>query len=160
MPRTPNLKLVGGSICIQANISHTIEKLKINPENIIPVSFKRKLAYKGHYIEQVINKEKVFKWLSFLRLNNPLYKNIIIDETEVNDEIDIMSEKLISELVTYDEYRVLKDQLVEKRESEESKITEDLIKQQDLSDSEDDDEGSGVDAKTEALGNGSKDLIK
>jgi hypothetical protein len=160
VPRTPNLKLVGGSICIQANISHTIEKLKINPENIIPVSFKRKLAYKGHYIEQVINKEKVFKWLSFLRLNNPLYKNIIIDETEVNDEIDIMSEKLISELVTYDEYRVLKDQLVEKRESEESKITEDLIKQQDLSDSEDDDEGSGVDAKTEALGNGSKDLIQ
>ena len=73
MSRTPNLKLIGGSICIQANISHTIEKLQINPENII------------------------------------------INETEINDEIDIMSDRLISELVSYDEYRVLKDQLDEKK---------------------------------------------
>jgi hypothetical protein len=159
VPRTPNLKLVGGSICIQANISHTIEKLQINPENIIPVSFKRKQTYRGHYMEQVVNKEKVFEWLSFLRLNNPLYKNIIINETEVNDEIDLMSEKLISELVTYDEYRVLKDQLAEKKVTEEEKITEDLLKQQDLSDSEGDDKDSGVDAIPEALGNGSKDFI-
>ena len=68
-------------------------------------------------MEQVINKEKVFSWLSFLRLNNPLYRNIIINETEVNDEIDIMSDRLISELVSYDEYCVLKDQLDEKKES-------------------------------------------
>jgi hypothetical protein len=47
VPRTPNLKLVGGSICIQANVSHSIERLQITPENIIPVSFKRKLTYKA-----------------------------------------------------------------------------------------------------------------
>ena len=148
VPRTPNLKLVGGSICIQANLSHSIERLKINPENIIPVSFKRKLTYTGFYMEQVINKEKVFKWLAFLKRNNPLYENIKLNETEVNDEIDIMSNQLISELVTYDEYRVLKDQLNEKKRSEENIITEDVIKQQDSSDSEDDDEA--VDA-VEAL---------
>ena len=150
VPRTPNLKLVGGSICIQANISHSIERLKINPENIIPVSFKRKLTYKGFYMEQVINKEKVFKWLSFLKRNNPLYENIKLNETEVNDEIDIMSNQIISELVTYDEYRVLKDQLNEKKGSEANKITEDLIAQQDSSDSEEEHEDLAVDA-VEAL---------
>jgi hypothetical protein len=59
VPRSPNLKLVGGCIFIQANIPHTIERLHLNPENIIPISFKRKLSYTGHYMEQVINKSKV-----------------------------------------------------------------------------------------------------
>ena len=152
VPRTPNLKLVGGSVCIQANVSHSIERLQINPENIIPVSFKRKLIYKGYYMEQVVNKEKIFEWLLFLKQNNPLYENITINETEINDEIDLMDEQLISELVTYDEYRLLKDQLDEKKASEEKIITEDLVTQQDLSDSDtDDDENSGVDALTEAI---------
>ena len=39
-----------------------------------------------------------------------------MNETEVNDEINIMSDRLISELVSYDEYCVLKDQLDEKKE--------------------------------------------
>jgi hypothetical protein len=41
-------------------------------------------------MEQVVNKEKVFEWLLFVKRNNPLNENIIINETEVNDEIDIM----------------------------------------------------------------------
>ena len=56
----------------------------------------------------------------------------------------------MSELVTYDEFRVFKDQLNEKKGSEENKITEDLIKQQASSDSEDDDDNEEVDA-VEAL---------
>ena len=56
-----------------------------------------------------------------------------------------MSDRLISELVSYDEYGVLKEQL------DVSKITEDVMTQQDLSDSEDDNKGSTVDAFTEAL---------
>ena len=154
VPCSPNLKLIGGSVCNQANVSHSIERLKINPENIIPVSFKRKLTYKGYYLEQVVNKEKVYQWLVFLKKNNPLYKNITINETEVNDEIDLMDEMLLSELVTYDEYRLLKNQLDEKQQSEGKKITEDLITQQGSSDSDDDEddvEGAGVDAKTEAI---------
>ena len=115
VPRSPNLKLVGGSVCIQANICHTVERLKIKAENIIPISFKRKLAYTGHYLEQVINKSKVLLWLNFLQKNNPLYKNIVVSDENVKDEIDIMEEKLISELVSFDEYRILKEQLAEKK---------------------------------------------
>ena len=54
VPRSPNLKLIGGSVCIEADINHTVRRLQINPENIVPVSFKRKLAYTGYYLEQVI----------------------------------------------------------------------------------------------------------
>ena len=152
VPRSPNLKLVGGSVCIQANICHTVERLKIKAENIIPISFKRKLAYTGHYLEQVINKSKVLLWLNFLQKNNPLYKNIVVSDENVKDEIDIMEEKLISELVSFDEYRILKEQLAEKKETEENKITKDI--QPYLTDSDEEDEESEseeIDAKTEVL---------
>ena len=59
VPRSPNLKLVGGSVCIEADINHTISRLQINPETIIPVSFKRKLSYTGYYLEQVIKKNQI-----------------------------------------------------------------------------------------------------
>ena len=151
VPRTPNLKMVGSSICIEADITHTIERLQITSDKIIPVSFKRKLAYTGHYLEQVVNKQKIFDWLSFFRLNNSLFKNIAINKTEINDEIDHMSEQLLAELVTYDDYRLLKEQLEENRENEDNKTEEVVMKGEDTSDSEDEDEESVVDALTEEL---------
>ena len=150
VPRSPLFKLIGGSICIQADISHSMERLNINPETIIPVSFRRKLSYKGHYLEQVINKEKVFKWLAFLKENNHLFKDIL-SESKVSEEIDDMSAELMDELVTYDEYRVLKDQLDESKQKEEKIITEDII--EDSSDSEDDEGNALEDVKTEEIGN-------
>ena len=102
-------------------------------------------------MEQVVNKEHIFIWLKYLKKNNPLYENIKINETEINDEIDIMSDQLISELVTYDEFRIYKDLMTEKKGSEENKITEDLIIQEDSSDSEDEKEAADVVDAVEAL---------
>ena len=59
VPRSPNLKLVGGSVCIEADINHTVRRLQINPETIIPVSFKRKLSFSGYYLEQVFQILKI-----------------------------------------------------------------------------------------------------
>ena len=62
-----------------------------------------------------------------------------------------MSAELMDELVTYDEYRVLKDQLDESKQKEEKIITEDII--EDSSDSEDDEGNALEDVKTEEIGN-------
>ena len=110
IPRTPNLKLLGGSVCIQSDLSHTVQRLDINPETIIPVSFKRKLQYEGHYIEQVIDKEKVFQWLSYLKRNNHLYRDVQIDVPKLESQIDKFEDKLLTEMVNYDEKRMSKEQ--------------------------------------------------
>jgi hypothetical protein len=70
-----------------------------------------------------------------------------------------MSEQLLNELVTYDEYRLAKEQLEENRENEDNKTEEVVMKGEDMSDSEDEDEKSVADALTEELGNGSKDFM-
>ena len=53
----------------------------------------------------------------------------------------------------------MKERLEGKRANEDNKTSEDVMKEEDMSDSEDDDEKSGVNAVTEELVNGSKDLI-
>ena len=60
VPRSPNLKLVGGSVCIEADINHTVRRLQINPETIIPVSFKRKLSYTGRAEYFTLFPNKIF----------------------------------------------------------------------------------------------------
>ena len=124
VPRSPNLKLLGGSVCIEADINHTVRRLQINPETIIPVSFKRKLAFSGYYLEQVINKENVFLWLKFLKKNNPFYEGVEVEE--INQQIDKMSSKLLKELVKFDEFRILKQNLDAKKIVEQTQITQDI----------------------------------
>ena len=156
VPRTPNLKLMGGSVCIQANISHTVEKLQIRPENIIPVSFKRKQEYRGHYMEQVVNKEKVFQWLTFLKHHNPLYKDVAINLNDIERDIQIMSDTILDELVIFDDKRCekacedLEDQLINQNIEKEKVIIESVI-QKEFSDSEDDETDPGLDAIPELL---------
>ena len=108
LPRLPHLKLLGGNVCIQADLKHTMNRLNITSDTIIPVSFKRKLEYTGHYISQVINKEHVYNWLMFLMVNNHLYKNIKISKKELTEAIGKYSKTLLKEVVEYDEMRILR----------------------------------------------------
>ena len=48
---------------------------------MVPMKLKRKLCYKGHYMFQYVRPAKVLAALQWLKLNNPLYKDI-----EINDD--------------------------------------------------------------------------
>ena len=58
-PRGPYLKVKGDLILISSDLEHSISRLLPAEQNLIPVSFKRKLAYSGSYIEEVVEKKKV-----------------------------------------------------------------------------------------------------
>ena len=148
IPRTPNLKLLGGSVCIQSDLSHTVERLDINPETIIPVSFKRKLQYEGHYIAQVINKEKVFKWLAYLKKNNHLYENVQIDIPKIESQLDKFEDTLLTEMVNYDDKRMSK----ESAEAKDIKLLEEKYANQQLDEDifySDDEDGDNEDGESE-----------
>ena len=48
---------------------------------LLPLKFKRKLSYKGHYMYDFVTPEKLTNALRWLKINNPLYADI-----EVNDD--------------------------------------------------------------------------
>ena len=69
-------------------------KILPNEQNIIPVSLKRKLAYKGFYIEEWVDRQKVEIYFKWFKANNPHFKDLqlntdLIPEFEQNIIADI-----------------------------------------------------------------------
>ena len=78
-PRGPYLKLKGDLILISSNIEHSMSRILPVEQHLIPVSFKRKLAYSGYYIEEIVEKDKVKLYLEWFKRHNHLYKDVEID---------------------------------------------------------------------------------
>ena len=48
------------------------EKILPREQDLIPVSFKRKFAYKGNYMEEMISKSKIQEYFNYFKRENPL----------------------------------------------------------------------------------------
>ena len=57
-PRGPYLKVKGDLILISSNLEHSLSQILPLEQNFIPVSFKRKLAYSGSFIEEIVERKK------------------------------------------------------------------------------------------------------
>ena len=62
---------------------------------LIPLKFKRKLSYKGHYLYDYVTPERLLNALRYLKANNHYYKDISINdnwiEHALEDDEDLMS---------------------------------------------------------------------
>ena len=116
-PRGPYLKIKGDLILISADIDHTMSCVLPVNQNLIPVSFKRKLAYSGSYIDDFIEKKKIQIIFNWLRENNHLYKTIELDSSLISDFLqeslstanEFGKNTRSSELTTSEETEVLCD---------------------------------------------------
>lgn len=52
---------------------------------MVPMKLKRKLCYKGHYMYQYVRPEKVLAALKWLKSNNPLYRDIEVNDNWLSD---------------------------------------------------------------------------
>ena len=52
---------------------------------MVPMKLKRKLCYKGHYMYQYVRPEKVLAALKWLKSNNPLYRDVEINDDWLSD---------------------------------------------------------------------------
>ena len=84
-PRGFYFKVKGGLILISADIPSSLTKILPQSQKLIPVCLKRKLEYKGNYIEEVIDKEKVKAYFEFFKEYNPLFKDVTLNENLIDD---------------------------------------------------------------------------
>ena len=97
-PRGPYVQVKGSLILISSDIKHSLEKILPMPQQILPVKFKRKLSYDGHYIGEFVDTKKVRLFFEFFKKNNHLYKDVflqndIIDEFE--SELELESDQIL-----------------------------------------------------------------
>ena len=87
-PRGPYFKVKGDLILISSDIEKSLSKILPLEQSLIPVAFKRRLAYKGSFIEEIIEKEKLKIYFSWFKENNHLFKDFelnpdLIEEFEM-----------------------------------------------------------------------------
>ena len=78
-PKGPYLKLKGDLILITADLVHSLNKVLPVEQNLIPVSFKRKLVYSGSYIEEYVEKDKLMLYFNWFKSNNHLFEDVVLD---------------------------------------------------------------------------------
>ena len=85
-PRGTYFKMKGSVVMISADVTSTLEKILPNKNTLIPVSFKRKLEYKGYYLQEYIDRVKWGLYFQFFRKNNHLYEDYQVGDLEKYEE--------------------------------------------------------------------------
>ena len=84
----------GPAVNVPSKLDNVCELLPHLPSEseLVPFKLKRKLSYKGHYMYDYVHPDKVMSALRWLKANNPLYKDVTINEDWVNDSLTTGSE--------------------------------------------------------------------
>ena len=88
-PRGPYLKVKGDLILISSNLEHSLSQILPLEQNLIPVCFKRKLAYSGAFIEEVVERKKIQMIFEWLKQNNHLFRKIEFDFDRIQQFIEV-----------------------------------------------------------------------
>ena len=85
LPRGPHLKVKGDLIMISSNLAHSLNNILPQSQDLIPVSFKRKLEYKGYYIEEYVDRDKLHAYFNFFKKYNHLFKDFEFNDTALDE---------------------------------------------------------------------------
>ena len=79
----------GPAVNVPSKLDSVCELLPRLPSEseLVPLKLKRKLSYKGH---NFVRPEKVIGALRWLKDNNPLYKDVAINDNWVQDSLAII----------------------------------------------------------------------
>ena len=88
------MKVMGNLIMISSDVVHSLNRILPVAQDLIPVSFKKRLQYQGYFLEEYIDKNKVLAYFKFLKKYNHLYEDV-----EFNDEALANFEKTVVDAV-------------------------------------------------------------
>ena len=87
---------------ISADLQSSINKILPCQQHLIPVVFKRKLSYQGHFIEEWIDRRKVLAYFSWFKRYNHLFEDYKLDE-KIIDEFENQAMESIRKCENHEE---------------------------------------------------------
>ena len=87
LPSGRQQSIHGPAVNVPSNVDSVCEVLPRLPSQteLIPLKLKRRLCYKGHYMYNYVRPNVVLTALRWLKENNPLYANVIINNNWLSD---------------------------------------------------------------------------
>ena len=138
LPRGRYFQLKGDLIMVSADVEETMNQILPRSQNLLPIAFKRKIEYHGHFMAEFIDRRKVQSYFKWFQQHNHLFKDFSLDEDLIEkfeqeaqeevEEIDLRKNNLMTdhdtiknkpvniqdELYDSDEEVEIKDVLLEK----------------------------------------------
>ena len=133
IPRSGDFKVMGPMICVQANVSKTIETVLPVEQDLIPVALKRRPEYKGNYVTEIVSKKKLITYFKFFKNKNPLFHGIDFSE----EKLHLFMSSVIQEVDIQDQWKTSRAHV----NAAEEELT---IRHDNLCDNDDDDDNDVV----------------
>ena len=78
---------------ISSELKESLNKILPLSQDLIGVAFRRKISYRGHYIEEYVDKNKIHAYFNFFKDYNHLFQDFTFDDTILdNFEKDMMNQ--------------------------------------------------------------------
>ena len=85
LPRGSYFQVKGELIMISADMVESLRKILPVEQNLVPVSFKKKLEYTGHYMQEYVDKKKIQIYFDWFKKFNHLFQDYELDKKLIND---------------------------------------------------------------------------
>ena len=109
---------------VTSNVTDSLKSILPVPQNLIPVTLKRKMEYSGHYMQEFIDKKKIACYFSWLQSHNHIFKDLKLDLNMIKDfenytqEVISKADEEKDDQIT-NHFEMLLGQFVEGEEKEE-----------------------------------------
>merc|ERR1711954_132075 len=87
------LQVRGAMILISADVEESMNKILPREQNLIPVALKRKLVYEGHFMCEIIDKNKLKIYFAWLKQNNAQYIDTIFDDDLIDEFCEVSRQR-------------------------------------------------------------------
>ena len=120
---------------VSANVVDSMNQILPREQNLLPISFKRKMEYTGHYMQEYVDRKKLQVYFRWFQRHNHLFKDMQLDENLIDkfeneairtvENIDTKKDQLMTNHDTIKrEINKTEDEFYDSGEDEESDISD------------------------------------
>ena len=69
---------------VSADVVDSMNQILPKEQNLLPISFKRKFDYTGHYMQEYVDRKKLEVYFRWFQRHNHLFKDMKLDENLID----------------------------------------------------------------------------
>ena len=80
---------------VSADVVDSMNQILPKEQNLLPISFKRKIDYTGHYMQEYVDRKKLEVYFRWFQRHNHLFKDMKLDENLI-DKFESEAQKTVA----------------------------------------------------------------